>query len=98
MSHLYARTAGRFMLALLLSAPTPLFAQAFPIGYPRCDAVYRFADGSWQAKLPLMFGRTVKVGAGAIIYKGTVFAGIDLGAVLERTCNPPIYPPPLVRF
>ena len=94
----YSRTTGRLILALLLMAPAPLFAQAFPIFDPRCDAVYRFADNSWQARVPLMFGRKVKVGAGAIIYKGAVFNGIDLGAVLERTCNPRFYPPPLVRF
>jgi hypothetical protein len=46
-----------------------------------------------------MFGRSVKVGAGATIYRTTVINGVDLGAVLDRHCDPESYDvPPLVRF
>jgi hypothetical protein len=47
-----------------------------------------------------MFGRSVRIGAGAIIYRATVIDGIDLGAVLDKRCDPgAIYDvPPLVRF
>ncbi len=98
MIHLRARPAVWFMLAFLPMAPTPVLAQAFPTGDPRCDSVYRFADSSWQARVPLLFGRTVKIEAGAILYKGTIIDGIDVGAVLERNCSPVIYPLPVVRF
>jgi hypothetical protein len=55
----------------------------------RCQAVSELPDGSWRVDRPIMFGRTVRVEGGATLYKTEVIDGIDLGAVLQRTCRDP---------
>jgi hypothetical protein len=44
-----------------------------------------------------MFGRRVRIDVGTTIFKGTVIDGIDLGAVLEKHCDPAIYLP-VIQF
>ncbi len=55
----------------------------------RCEAVSELTDGTWRVDRPIMFGRTIRVESGATLLRGEVIDGIDLGAVLQRTCRDP---------
>ena len=68
-------------------APIPLSAQTFAGAVPLCQAVEKLPDGSWTTKIPVRFGKAGRIGAGAILYEGTVINGVDLGAVVERECG-----------
>jgi len=100
MPHLRARALVRFVSACMLLAPILSCAQGPYYADSRCRAVEKLPDGSWLTRQPVMFGRSVRVGAGAIIYRTTVLNGIDLGAVLDKHCDPAAFydVPPLVRF
>ena len=98
MPTLSARTWLALMFACLSVAPPPASAQTFPIVAPlsvfdlyptlepQCRAVQQLADHSWRTRQPVEFPRAIKVGTGAVIVTGTVVAGVDLGAVLDRAC------------
>jgi hypothetical protein len=65
---------------------------------PGCEAAVKLDDGSWQINSTRTFGRAGEVNAGAIIWRGTVINGVDLGAFLEKSCFrrykvEPDYPP-----
>ncbi len=98
MPYLDARALVRLVLVGMLVASISSCAQP-PYYYAdsRCRAVQKLQDGSWLTRQTVAFGRSVKVGAGAIIYRGTVIDGIDLGAVLDRNCGGGEVPP-IVRF
>ena len=53
---------------------------------PGCDAADQLANGGWQIRSTRTFGRAGEVEAGAVIWKGTVLNGVDLGAFLEKSC------------
>ena len=78
-SHVLTKFAVSCALASTLVAPTSSSAQTFPNFDPRCEAVYKFSDGSWINKVPLIFGRKLRIDVGTTIYRGTVIDGIDLG-------------------
>ncbi|MBV9290109.1 MAG: hypothetical protein JO288_20240 [Hyphomicrobiales bacterium] len=101
MPTLRAKVVVRFASACLLAAPISSSAQTifdvYPLLPPQCRAVERLADRSWLTRQPVIFGRSVEVAAGAIVTRGTVLGGIDIGAVLDRECwGGEILPP--VRF
>ena len=79
-----------FRLALAGMSAAVLASCAQPPNYPvdsPCRAVERIADGSWRTKRPVVFGRSIRVEAGTIIYRRTVIDGVDLGAALDRECG-----------
>src|SRR5271157_4545011 len=86
MSNWRAKVAVPLGLTAMLIAPMSSPART-PFDAGRCQAVEKLPDGSWETKFTLWFGRAGKIGAGAILYKGTVINGIDLGALLEKDCN-----------
>ncbi len=61
------------------------------VGLPdeRCQAVSELTDGTWRVDHPITFGRTIRVESGATLLAGEVIDGVDLGAVLQRTCRDP---------
>ena len=71
-------------LAVAVAASVPSYAQPFVV--PGCSTAQKLPDGSWEIRSPTTFGRAGPIGAGAIIYRGTVINGVDLGAVLDRDC------------
>ena len=98
MSRLLTKTVVRCVSLSMLMVPMSSSAQTSLASDPRCEAVYKYADGSWINRLPLMFGRRVRIEVGTTIYKGTVIGGIDVGAVLDRQCAPAAYDLPVIRF
>jgi hypothetical protein len=53
---------------------------------PGCEAADHIIDGSWLIKSTRTFGRPGKVDAGAIVWRGTIINGVDIGAFLEKSC------------
>jgi hypothetical protein len=109
MSVLRAKALAPVVSACLLMGPVPSWAQTifnpnapasifdiYPAIPPQCLAVVRLGDGSWLARQPLQF-RGARVGAGAILWRGTYLGGIDVGALLHRECGGREIPP-TVRF
>ena len=87
------------LAAALLTSPSLAFAQAAPAAPAAskdvydmsCGAFHRNADGSWNAIRPM----TLQPAAGPIPLKpsfkfkpGTLFAGFDLAAELDKACAP----------
>ena len=85
------------LAAALLALPSLAFAQAAPpaadgtkdVHDMSCAAFHRNADGSWNAVRPM----TLQPAAGPIALKpsfkfkpGTLFAGFDLAAELDKAC------------
>jgi len=101
MSEWVARGALVGLAAAALVASSPSDAQPFAV--PGCEAAQKLPDGSWLIRTPTTFGRAGRIGAGAIVYRGSVINGVDLGAVLQRDCfrryrlepeyYPFVYPP-----
>ena len=86
------RASAWIRLAFGCLAAAPISASAQVVYFndhadTRCLAVEKLPDGSWTTRRPVTFRRSVWVGTGAIIYRGTVIDGIDLGAVLDRQCG-----------
>ena len=80
-----------FLSASLLAAPissssAQTIFDVYPRVPPQCRGVERLGDNSWLTRQPVIFGRSVKVAAGAILYRGTILGGLDLGAILDRDC------------
>ena len=103
-SHFNPRNAISLGFAAILSATLSACANTgvVPSSYAdeRCRSVSEQTDGSWRIERPVVFGRTVRVDGGATVYNGEVFDGVDLGAVLQRTCRDPSLnlPETVVRF
>jgi hypothetical protein len=53
---------------------------------PGCEAADQLIDGSWLIRSTRAFGRAGEVDAGAIVWRGTVINGVDIGAFLEKSC------------
>jgi hypothetical protein len=90
--------AAPLMTTLSGCAQTSVLAGAY--ADERCEAVVELPDGTWSVRSPIMFGRTVRVESGATLHEGEVVEGLDLGAVLQRTCRDPWLnvTPTVVRF
>ena len=86
------------LAAALAALPSLAFGQAAPpapaatkdVYDMSCGAFHRNADGSWNAVQPM----TLQPGAGPIPLKpsfkfkpGTLFAGFDLAAELDKACQ-----------
>jgi len=101
MPSLRAKALVRFVSACLLAAPMSSSAQTifdvYPLWPPQCRAVERLGDKSWLMRHRVIFRRSVEIAAGAIVTRGTVLGGVDIGAVLDRECWGGEIPPP-VRF
>ena len=93
----FAKIAVAVLTAAIMMSPAPSSARRHAVAGPLCESVAQFADGSWMARAPLTFGRGGTVEAGAIVYKGTVVGGVDVGSLLNRNCigrytiPPPIF-------
>jgi hypothetical protein len=102
MSHSLAKIVVGSLSAATLAAALAGCAQTIVEGsFPeRCRAVLEQPDGSWLVRRPIVFGRGIRVEAGATLHKGEVVNGVDLGAVLQRTCRDPSLNAPrtAVRF
>ena len=73
------------MLASLSACTGP----GLPYLDERCQSVSELTDGTWRVNQPIMFGRSIRVESGATLLKGEVIDGIDLGAILQKTCRDP---------
>jgi hypothetical protein len=65
---------------------------------PGCEAAEQLTDGSWKIRSAKTFGAAGEVDTGVIIVRRTVINGVDLGALLEKSCLrrykvEPDYPP-----
>ncbi len=99
MSHSFARIVVTLGFAAALIVPLAGCAEIVVGPYPdaRCRSVSELPDGSWLVERPITFGRTIRVGSGATLHEGEVIDGVDLGAVLQRTCRHPSFnSPPIV--
>ena len=77
------KIAVGFLAAVLL----PSLPSSARVDYaPGCHVAQKLADGSWLIRSATRFGRAGAVDQGAIIYKGMVINGVDVGAILERSC------------
>ena len=78
------RYAVGFLAAAALLPSLPSSART--IHAPGCHAAQKLADGSWLIRSPTRFGRAGTIDSGAVVYRGTVINGVDVGAFLERRC------------
>ncbi|HXZ17838.1 MAG TPA: hypothetical protein VEH77_18080 [Roseiarcus sp.] len=76
-------------LAALAASLSACAQPALPYLDERCLSVSELTDGTWRVNQPIMFGRRIRVESGATLLKGEVIDGVDLGAVLQRTCRDP---------
>jgi hypothetical protein len=103
-SHFIPRSVTSLGFATMLSATLSACANTGVVtssyADERCRSVSEQTDGSWRVERPIVFGRTVQVDGGSTLYKGEVFDGVDLGAVLQRTCRDPSLnlPETIARF
>jgi hypothetical protein len=85
-------------ISLAAAAVAASSSSAHILVVPGCEAAEHFDDGTWLIRSARPFGPDVEVGPGVIISKGTVINGVDLGAILEKSCFSrykvePDYPP-----
>ncbi|HTR13431.1 MAG TPA: hypothetical protein VMI72_09310 [Roseiarcus sp.] len=78
------RSALGFLVAAAFLPSSPSSARI--VHTPGCQAAEKLEDGSWLIRSSTAFGRAGTVDSGAIVYKGTVINGVDVGAVLEKRC------------
>jgi hypothetical protein len=88
------------MVVVGLGLVTPVFAQGTPTltgpllpkddtgSYWRCSDFKSNEDGSWTAIKPVTINGAA-VDQGVPFKPGTMFAGVDLGQGLTRTCSRP---------
>jgi hypothetical protein len=91
MTNLLGKVAIPLAATIALMAPLGALAQPNVVSGPhadlRCQAVYELPDGSWWIRHPVVFGSAVRIESGSTVYKGEVIDGVDVGAVLERSCG-----------
>jgi hypothetical protein len=91
-----SRCCAAVSLAAALLASSSSFAHI--VMTPGCAAAEQRIDQGWETRSSRTFGRAGEVDAGSIIWRGTVINGVDLGALLEKSCFrrfkvEPDYPP-----
>jgi hypothetical protein len=91
---------SRCFAAVSLGAALLALSSSFAhiIVTPGCAAAEQRIDQGWETRSSRSFGRAGEVDAGSIIWRGTVINGVDLGALLEKSCFrrfkvEPDYPP-----
>jgi hypothetical protein len=94
----FSRLSRCVAAAFVLAAPVVSASSAHILAAPGCEGAERLPDGSWEVKSNKTFGLAGDFGAGAIVWRGTIINGVDLGALLEKTCFrryrvEPDYPP-----
>ncbi len=94
----FFQLARRLAALSLAAAAASSSSSAHILVVKGCEAAQHFDDGTWLTRTARPFGPAVEVGPGVFISKGTVINGVDLGAILEKSCFSrykvePDYPP-----
>jgi hypothetical protein len=94
----FFQLSRRFAAVFLAAAPVASSSSAHILAVPGCGTAEQLTDGSWQMRSARTFGPGGEIDAGAIVWKGTVVNGVDVGAFLDKRCFrsykvEPDYPP-----